>query len=489
MRVSGCFKSQLLALVVASAMLAGCTINPATGKKDFTPFMSPGQEAAIGAQEHPKILQQFDGAYDDPSLQSYVTQIGGAVAEKSELSDKPFQFTVLNSPIPNAFALPGGFVYVTRGLLVLMNSEAELAGVLGHEVGHVTARHSAKRYSNAQFLNIGSTLLGAATGNSGLQKVAELGGGLYLSKYSRGQEYQSDDLGVRYMTRAGYDPYAHSRSLAAIGLYSDTQARIAGKSAQGADFFSTHPNTPDRVRRAVQKATETGVKAGAQPTHERRYLDAIDGMLYGDDLSNGFAKGQTYYRPNPGLSFTVPNGFSLGGNSQLVLAKGPNNAVIAFDGGQISSKVTTRDYLVSEWAGSVQLSSVQASRVSGMEVVSGATTVDHQSGRIVIYLAAVRYSADQIFRFQLQAPAAAPGVAEAFGATVSSVRKVAPNKIKTPAPLRVEVITLRSASSVEKVSERMQLSKNKLDYFLALNALSKGVQLKAGQRVKIVARD
>lgn len=479
----------VLALVTVSMISAGCTTNPATGKSDFTPFMSPSQEAAIGAQEHPKILQQFDGAYDDPSLQSYVTQIGGSVAQKSELSGKPFKFTVLNSPTPNAFALPGGFVYITRGLLALMGSEAELAGVLGHEVGHITARHSAKRYSNAQFLNVGSTLLGAATGNTGLKRIAELGGGLYLSKYSRKQEYQSDDLGVRYMTRAGYDPYSHAKSLASLGLYSDTVARLSGQSARGFDFFSTHPNTPDRVRRAVENATETGIKAGAQPRHEKRYLDAIDGMLYGDDLSNGFAKGQTYYRPNPGLTFQVPAGFALGGNSQLVLAKGPNNTLIAFDEARVSGQTSTQNYLVSEWAGSVQLSGVQVARVGGMEVVTGSTTVNHQNGAILIYLAAIRYSTDRVFRFQLQAPAGTAGATEAFGATVKSVRKISPNKIATPKPFRVQVITLKSASTMEKVSERMQLSKNKLDYFLALNSLSKGARLSAGDRVKIVTRN
>lgn len=478
-----------LVIILGTSVLAGCTVNPATGKRDFTPFMSPAQEAAVGAQENPKILQQFNGAYDDPSLQAYVTQIGARVAEKSELSGKPFKFTVLNSPTPNAFALPGGFVYVTRGLLALMGSEAELAGVLGHEVGHITARHSAKRYSNAQFLNLGSGLLGAATGSAGLQKIAEAGGGLYLSSYSRGQEYQSDDLGVRYMTLAGYDPYSHAKSLAAIGLYSDTTSRLAGKGSQGTDFFSTHPNTPDRVRRAVEKASETGIKSGANPRHEKRYLESIDGMLYGEDLGKGFAKGRTYYRPDPGLAFTVPAGFSFGGNSQPVIAKGPGNILIAFDEGRVAAKALTRDYLVSDWARSVQLSAVKVSRVAGMEVVSGATTVTQQSGALLIYLAAVRYSADTVFRFQLQAPGGASGVAEAFNATIRSVQRLAANKISMPSPFRIQIVTLKSPRSVEQMSERMEISKNKLDYFLALNALSKGTQLKAGRRVKIVTRD
>lgn len=478
-----------LAIILGTSVLAGCTVNPATGKRDFTPFMSPAKEAAVGAQEHPKILQQFDGAYDDLSLQAYVSQVGAGVAEKSDLSGKPFKFTVLNSPTPNAFALPGGYVYVTRGLLVLMGSEAELAGVLGHEVGHITARHSAKRYSNAQFLSLGSGLVGAATGNAGLQKLAETGGGLYLSSYSRGQEYQSDDLGVRYMTLAGYDPYAHAKSLAAIGLYSDTQARLAGKGAQGGGFFSTHPNTPDRVRRAVEKASETGVKSGTKPRYEKRYLNSIDGLIYGEDLSNGFAKGRTYYRPESRLAFTVPPGFSYGGNSALVLAKGPGDIIIASDEGSVSSATTTRDYLVSKWAGSVQLSAVKASRVAGMEVVSGATTVTQQNGSVLIYLAAVRYSADKIFRFQLQAPGGATGVAEAFNATIRSVRRLSANEAKAPKPLRLQIITLKSPSTAEKVSQRMEISKNKLDYFLALNALAKGAQLKAGDRVKLVMRN
>jgi len=194
-----------LAALLIGALLAtaACTTNPATGKKDFTPFMTPSQERAIGAAEHPKILQQFGGVYNDPELSAYVTRVGGKVAANSELSDQPWKFTVLNSHIPNAFALPGGYVYVTRGLLTIMNSEDELAGVLGHEIGHVTARHSAKRYSNAMLVGVGSGIPSASTDNKILQQAASVGGALFLSSYSRKQEYQSDDLGIRYINRTG----------------------------------------------------------------------------------------------------------------------------------------------------------------------------------------------------------------------------------------------------------------------------------------------
>ncbi len=171
----------------------------------------------MGRQEHPKVVAEFGGVYDDAELGGYVAMIGGALVANSELPRYAFTFTILNSPVINAFALPGGYVYVTRGLMALANSEAELAGVLAHEIGHVTARHPAQRYSRGVIANLGVTLLGILTDNPQVNQVAQIGGGLYLMRFSREEEYESDLLGVGYLSRTGYNPWGQARFLKSLG--------------------------------------------------------------------------------------------------------------------------------------------------------------------------------------------------------------------------------------------------------------------------------
>lgn len=479
----------LLTALAAQMALSGCSVNPATGKSDFTPFMTPAKERSVGASEHPKILTQFGGVYDDVNVGVYVAEIGARLAAKSEMAGSSFRFTILNSPIPNAFALPGGYVYVTRGLLTVLDAEAELAGVVGHEIGHVTARHSAKRYSSTQGLGLLSAVLGAATGSSVAQRAAELGGGIYLSGYSRGQETQSDELGVRYMTRAGYDPYAHADALDAIGIYADAEARISGDGNRGFDFFSTHPKTPKRVERAQQQASATGVEKGARPRHAERYLGVIDGMVYGDDPAVGQVKGQTYLRTNPGFAFDVPEGFSLHGGVQAVVAKGSGNILIAFDGQDVSPQTRTQDYLTRVWAKSATLSNLQRRDIAGLEAVTGFTRISDQKGSADLYLAVIRFSGDRVYRFQLQAPAASASASSAFEQTIRSFRRLSAREVRSARPLRLRVVTVKSGDSVAQIAKKMAVPKNRVERFLAINSLRPGAKLHPGARVKIVVRD
>ncbi len=208
--------------------LAGCTVNPATGESSFTAFMSPAEEQRAGAEEHPKILKEFGGAYGDRAIGAYIDSIGQALARMSDLPNQRFTFTVLDNDVVNAFALPGGYVYVTRGLLALAGSEAELAGVIAHEIGHVTARHAAQRYSQSIVAGLGAALLGAVAGR-GAADIAQLGSALYLSAYSREQEFEADILGVRYLARAGYDTGAMAGFLGKLQAHSALQARITGR--------------------------------------------------------------------------------------------------------------------------------------------------------------------------------------------------------------------------------------------------------------------
>ena len=189
----------LLAAAVLLPLVAGCSVNPATGRQSFTGCLSEADERQIGAENHPVILQEFGGAYDDPQLQAYVNSIGQKLASTSDRPNVKYTFTVLDSPVVNAFAVPGGYIYVTRGLMALANNEAELAGVLSHEIGHIAAKHTNERYCRALVAQLGIFGLGAATGSSAVAEAANLGAALYLQSYSRDQEFEADLLGVRYL--------------------------------------------------------------------------------------------------------------------------------------------------------------------------------------------------------------------------------------------------------------------------------------------------
>jgi predicted Zn-dependent protease len=277
-------RRRLLSLVLALAMTSIVT---ACGPK--MTLISEGQEAAIGKQQHGKIVKEYGGRLQSAALQAYVDGIMKRVAKASNRPDIPYQIFILDTPIINAFALPGGYTYVTRGLLALANDEAELAGVIGHEIGHVTARHSAQRYTAAVGANIVANILGAvaraqAPGTEDVVgKAAQLGGSALLAGYSRGQEYEADDIGVRSSAKAGYEPEAAARFLASLGRESAFQATRANRKASPlADWFSTHPNTDERVQRARQIALPYRLDGNSFRKGRDAHLQAIANLAYGD---------------------------------------------------------------------------------------------------------------------------------------------------------------------------------------------------------------
>ena len=319
------------ACVLIILILVGCrTTNPATGEQDFTPFMSAKEEALIGAEEHPKLVAQFGGVYDEPEIGSYVASIGGRLAAHSERADLAFRFTVLNTPIVNAFALPGGYIYVSRGLLALANSEAELASVLAHEIGHVTARHTAHRYNRSIMLGLGTTLFGAVMGNDLASRMAELGSAAYLKGFSRNQEHHADELGIRYMVATGYDARASVSFLKTLSADDTLAQKILGRKNphEGlSGIFATHPRTAERVARTA--AATPADKAA--PRLRQRYLEKIEGLIYGDDPAHGLIRDRKFHHPKLGFSFTVPKGFRLRNSPEAVFAFDKHGAKIRFD--------------------------------------------------------------------------------------------------------------------------------------------------------------
>ena len=291
--------------LAALPLLSACEIAPGTGRTIFTGGMSADQESQLGYQQHQKIVPQFGGAYSDPALTSYVGSIGNLLARTSETPDTKFTFTVLDTPMVNAFALPGGYVYVTRGLLSLADNEAEVAGVLAHEIGHVTARHAAERYGQTMAANVFGVGLGLLLGSDAATDLYAGVVAVALRSYSREQEYESDLLGVRYMARAGYDPGAMASFLSRLQAHSRFESELRGEpgKADQFDILQTHPRTADRIARAIQQA---GARTVADPMTARDiYLDKIDGMLFGDNPQQGFVRGHEFLHPELRFAFEV----------------------------------------------------------------------------------------------------------------------------------------------------------------------------------------
>lgn len=482
----------LLALVPAAVLLLGsCAVNPATGRSDFTPLMTPSQELNVGAGEHPKILKQYGGVYDEPQVAGYVASIGGRMAANSELPDLRFHFTVLDSPEVNAFALPGGYVYVTRGLLALANSEAELASVLAHEIGHVTARHSAQRYNRSVGLALGGAILGVLTGSQQIGDLASQGGQLYLLSYSRDQEFEADQLGIRYLTAAGYDPYAGADFLDALQEYSALEKQMRGddEDGGGGDFFATHPQTAKRVVEAIEQARATGLQIAARPRLGDEYLNTIEGMIYGGSPEHGYVRGQTFLHPQLRFTFTAPPGFQLSNQPAAILAKGPEGAKVKFDMAALTRDMPMITYLTQVWAANLGLQNAGRINLNGLEAATAGATVNTNAGPMSLRLIAIRFRPDRVARFMLLTPPRGSGaLIEGLQRMTYSFRELSQSEAAALQPHRIKSIRARAGDTPERLAERMPFADWRLARFMTLNGLHQGTPISPGMRLKLVAQ-
>jgi len=482
--------SLLAACGLAVALtLQGCAQSPATGRSIFTGGMSPEDEVKLGREQHPEIVQEFGGEYDDPELRAYVDSLGNLLAQTSELPQLEWHFTVLDSPIVNAFALPGGYVYVTRGLLALADNEAELAGVLAHEIGHVTARHSAERYGQSVLGSAAALGVGVLLGSEAAAQATSSAAQLAVLSYSRDQEFEADTLGVRYLARTGHDPDGMATFLRRLLGHSRYEAELAGRpeAADAFDITQTHPRTADRVERAIETA---GGRTVANPIVARDlYLDKIDGIVYGDSPAQGYVRGQRFLHPELGFTFEVPEGFELANTPKRVVAQNPNGAAILFDSARKPSAAPMTRYLVDEWARDVPLRDVEALDVNGLEAATGWTRLDTRQGEADFRLVAIRLEPDAIYRFLFVTPSKlSSSLGEPLRRTTYSFRRLSEQDADDLRPYRIEIYQVKSGDTPESLARRMPLGDRSLGQFQVLNGLRPGDPLIAGQKVKIVSQ-
>ncbi len=476
-------------IVVLLGLAAGCApvVNPATGELQYT-SMTPTEEARVGREEHPRVMAQFGGAYADRALQTYVARIGNKLVAVSELADLDFTFTVLDSEIVNAFALPGGYVYVTRGLLALADDEAELAGVLAHEIGHVTARHTAQRYDRAQLGNLGAgvaTILGGILlGDVGAQlgqQVGGLGAAAYVQAYSREQEFEADQLGVRYLSRAGYDPQAMASFLDKLRA-KDELVRAGRRERSGVpSFLASHPRAADRVARAAREAGGGTGRVGRDA-----YLAAIDGLVYGSSPAQGFVRGRTFEHPELRVRFTAPEGFELLNTPARVIGRDRSGRLLLFDMGKAPRGADLAAYLQRDWLREQRVRDLEHLDVAGNPAAfaSGVVTVNGRTAPALFGV--VRGGGDAVWRFVLVNPRGlGADDLSLLLATMRSVENLSAAEAARLKPERIVIVTVAPGDTIDSLAARMNVKDRPRETFMLLNGLN-GRPLRPGEKVKLV---
>lgn len=479
-------RKALFALTVSLAAIAGTNEGVAQQK-----MRSISQSAASqAAQQHPQIVAEFGGE-ESAARSAYVRNVGVRVANQSNINGggNAFHITTLNSPVMNAFAVPGGYLYVTRQLLALSNDEAELASVLGHEAGHIAARHSQERQRTGLLSQLGALLVGVVTGSGQLAQIAAQGAQLYTLKYSRSQELEADDLGVRYMTAAGYDPAASASFLGSLGAWSDLETRLQGREGdQRATpaWASTHPLSADRVRRSAQKAQATG-RVGQGIRNRDQHLQAVNGMIFDDDPAQGVVEGREFLHPDLRLGFTVPQGFGIQNGTRAVAVIGSSGQAQFSTGAYSGNLDTYIGQVFQSIAGNqtqIRYSQPQRTTINGIEAAYSMARAQTQSGVMDVTVVAYEFDNNHAYHF-VTVTRGGSGLG-AFGSMVQSVYRLTAQQAAAIRPRVIQVVTVGANDTVQSLASRMAYSTYQAERFRALNGLGSNDALQRGQRVKLV---
>jgi len=482
-------KAWRLAACGLFALLAGCQTFPdSVEEQNFQPSDKPvtvdtvtrnDKLAELARAQHPRILATYGGEYSDPKLERMVAKVVGSLTTVSNNPTQTYRITILNSPNVNAFALPGGYLYVTRGLLALANDSAELAAVIAHEMGHVTANHGLARQQKEQEEILASKVVSDVLGETPTARVALIKGKLRLAQFSRNQELEADAIGIKTSGLAGYDPYAAARFLQSMADYSNFRS-ISGATDPSLDFLASHPNAPQRIELARMHARQFG-QEGTGIADRNAFLAGIDGLLYGDTPEEGYVRGNTFMHPGLGISFSVPSNFVIDNTAAAVTATGPGNMAIRFDGVTLDRKVTLPDYVRSGWVTGLEPASVRSETINGNEAAIASARAEGWQFDITV----IRVG-PQVYRLLTAAPIANTSINVVARSVGSSFRSLTASEKAALKPLRIKVIAAKAGDTVGTLAAKMSGVDRKLDLFRLLNALSPVASVSAGDKVKII---
>ena len=455
-----------------------------------------------GAQADPDLTAEYGGVYAGPQS-GMVRQIGLKVAAQSGIAgvEKDFSFKLLNSGVPNAFAIPGGYVYTTRGLLALMNSEAELAFVLGHETGHIAAHHTDRRQKVTQrsvlLGTIGQTLLGALLGNGALGQVGgQLGqAGIQrlvvgsVMSHSRQDEFEADDLGVIYARKAGYDATASADILSSLAAQTSLDARLTGQSRTTPSWAMSHPDPAARVSRSLLRARQTTAAGGIRGGEG--FLLSLKGMIYGDDPAQGVIEGQTFRFPTGRFQFSAPTGYGMnnGADAVSITPTSGQSGQATFTGGRFDGNLDT---LVTQ--GFAKLSgdpkatvsvTPQRTTINGLNAATATLGANADNQAVDATVVAIATSPTMAYTFTVVQPRGA-GLG-ALAPLVQSFRRMTDAEAAAVRPRVIDVVTVGRGDTVATLAARMAFSDSREDRFRVLNGIPANVTtLAPGRKVKLV---
>lgn len=457
-------------------------------------YLNP-RDIQEAARQHPEIVAEFGGAETGPRA-AYVEGVGRRVAAYSGTANagQVYHFTTLNSAVENAFAVPGGYVYLTRQLMGIINDEAELAFVVGHETGHIAARHHDQRRSaqnSSQIWGVLGAVLGAVVGGptfGGLisQSVQQFSK-MRLLSFSREQEYQADVLGVRYITAAGYDPNAGATMLGQLTRSAALEARLQGDRGRSTpEWASTHPLSENRMAQASQLAQQTG-RAGQGLRNRDAYLAQLDGDLVDDDPKQGVIDGRTFTHPDLGMQFSVPTGYLMQNGTEAVSIQGSAGQA-QFSGGRFNGNIDNYIYQVIQQltGGKVQLQMgpIQRTTVNGIPASYVVGRANTQSGAIDVGVFAYQWDANTAYHF-VTLTRGGQGLSP-FVSMVDSLRRISRAEAAAIRPKVIDVVTVQRGDTMQSLAGRMAYRDYQLDRFIALNGLAANSPLVPGQKVKLV---
>lgn len=472
-------------LAVAMLVLQSCTLsgleNIGSEPSLASSFVRPEDpQEAIGAREHPLVLAKYGGEYRNQETERMLALVVGRLISVSDDPSRVYKVTILNTPKVNAFALPGGYLYITRGLLALANDSSEIAAVIAHEMAHVTANHAVLRQEKISNASVGEEVVNEVLSNTVAGRVALAANQLKLSDFSREQELQADAIGIRMIGRSGFDPYAAARFLETMQTY---QALMAGNDNQLDDvtFLSSHPTTPQRIELAKRHARFFGAP-GIGDRDRDRYLAGIDGLLFGDTADEGFVRGNVFSHSGLGVTFSAPAGSRLDNQPKAVIVTGPGDAATRFDAAVIGRFQSLEAYLKSGWVNGLKEESVAlTTTASGLAAATAEAETDGWRFRVKVI-----QIDKQVYRFITAMPAGSADIIKISDLIAGSFRKLTDKEIQALSPLRVRVVELDANDRLGALARRMRSGPNRLQLLRVLNGLQPGELPKTGDRLKII---
>lgn len=473
---------RLAAILVLALAALSCAVNPVTGKKELMLY-SEAQEIEMGKQTDQAVAAQF-GIYEDAALQGYISKLGLSLAAKSQRPGLPWRFAVLDSPVVNAFAVPGGSVYVTRGILAMMSSEAELAAVLGHEIGHVNARHSMSQMSKQQLAQIG-LVAGSVISKKFAQYAGLASAGLQVLflKYSRDNEHQADALGVDYSRAGGYNPADMAVTFQALQRMGD----LSGGHSSLPGFLSTHPLTADRIKN-VQTMLRPG-DAGLARRPEG-YLRSVENVVYGEDPRQGYVENGFFYHPGLRFQFAVPAGWTVQNAPASVTLIAPDQAAgVILRGGTFDG--TAEEYARKAAAEITQsggkVIDENRTTVNGLSCFEQAYTIPQEDQSTVRMTLSCLKKDNWVYAFQaLSSPDGFPKYASSFKAIVGSFRNLTDAAKINRAPKRLALVKANGTDTLQAVLKRSGIAEKDWPVFAVVNGLELTAVPASGKLIKTV---